>query len=271
MRTILLCPFDPVTKAEIIYAKKVIKERKLDVLYLMPWGSGVLSLKDRTQLLRLAVSPYEKMEVAEEIRKKDEIISYEESAMDEERVRHGDFMEAPKEIRTRLLQKGYYFEEVARHMCTPHRFKHSLGVAMTAREIAIANNMDPLQAYNAGLLHDITKAMPYEKAEKWIRTYKPEWLSLSDKIWHSYTAVIWLKKNMGFTDEAILQAIEHHTVGDGNSNLDRVLYIADKIEPGRGYDASKEMKLAKTNLKKAAQMIRESSKRYILEKEGKHV
>jgi nicotinate-nucleotide adenylyltransferase len=65
--------------------------------------------------------------------------------------------------------------------------------------------------------------------------------------------------------------MEHHTIGDGKTDYAALLYIADKIEPLRGYDVSKQTASAMKNLKKAAFEIREESKAYILKTEGIHV
>jgi nicotinate-nucleotide adenylyltransferase len=76
---------------------------------------------------------------------------------------------------------------------------------------------------------------------------------------------------MGLHDPTVLNAIYHHTIGDGRSLYDHILYIADKIEPGRGYDVSRQRKAAEENLVRAAAMILAESKAYIFEKEGIHV
>ena len=48
-------------------------------------------------------------------------------------------------------------------------------------------------------------------------------------------------------------------------------YIADKIEPGRHYDVTMHTKIAERNLKQGAEYVLADAKKYILEKEGKHV
>lgn len=122
-----------------------------------------------------------------------------------------------------------------------------------------------------GMLHDITKGFSDEENGKIIEIYKPEWLQISPKVWHSYTAVIFAKQNMSLSDQDIAYALEHHTIGDGKTDWAALLYIADKIEPLRGYDVSRQTASARKNLKKAAFEIREESKAYILKTEGIHV
>lgn len=270
MRTVLIAPFDPVTDREIAWARAYQKEHGLAWLYLMPWGEGVLDRKQRFSLLLTALQPYRHLAAADSIGRDDTVVQC-EGTEDEEKVRQGEFRLCSKAVRNSMNDKGCYYDEVARFHCNPHRYTHSLGVADTAAKLARAHHMDELQAYKAGLLHDVTKAMSDEEGRKIIASGKPEWLSLSPKVWHSYTAVVFCEQSLDLHDKAILHAIEHHTIGDGTSDLDHILYIADKIEPGRGYDTSKEMALSLKDLKAGAALIREESKKYIYEKEGVHV
>ena len=83
--------------------------------------------------------------------------------------------------------------------------------------------------------------------------------------------MIWLKQNLGCYNKKIVQAIEHHTLGDGKGAYDYLLYIADKIQPGRHYDVTMHTKIAERNLKQGAEYVLADAKKYILEKEGKHV
>jgi nicotinate-nucleotide adenylyltransferase len=270
MRTVLIAPFDPVTSAALRWAKDYIRIHHLKKLYLLPWGEGVLSGQERKQLLEAAVKPYRKLAVAASIERDDEVIRWDDDGS-EEQARSGRFVLCDRPVRAVMNEKGYYYQEIARVRCNPHRYAHSLGVAETAKKLAHAHHLDEDQAYKAGLLHDITKALSDEEGRKIIAAYQPSWLMLSPKVWHSYTAVVFCRQEMDMHDEAILHAIEHHTIGDGCTDLDRILYIADKIEPGRGYDASKELALSLQDLKAGSDLIKHEAKQYIYEKEGIHV
>lgn len=269
MKLVLLCPFDPVTKKEIEYAKKVLKESKSTEIYLMPWGKGICTLQERKEILKVTLQSYKKLRVCDAIEKEDQVVCFEEAEKSEEKVHHGDFTKLEEKTRKYVCEKGYYYKEVAKNMCKPSRYAHSLRVADTCVLLAKAHHYDENRAYKAGILHDITKAYSYEESEKIISAYKPEWLSISEKVWHSFTAVVFLKQHMQYVEEDVLHAIEHHTLGDGNTDLDAILYIADKIEPGRGHDTSYHMALACKDLKAAVKYIQEESLRYRQEKEGK--
>ena len=260
------CSFDPVSAAEVRELLKIRRERGLHDLYVCVKAEGCLGIPERERLLKAALRPYRRLHVIPSADEYEDI-----PERDEERIRHGEFRLAAEGTRRILLEEGFFLEETARHMCNERRFTHSRGVAETARMLAHAHRLDEMKAERAGWLHDITKKMPDEEAEKIIARYKPDWLCISPKVWHSYTAVIWLKQNMGMYDRDILHAIEHHTLGDGHSDLDRILYISDKIEPGRGYDVSSQTALAKKSLKAGADTVLAESKTYIFEKEGIHV
>ncbi|MCR4951179.1 MAG: bis(5'-nucleosyl)-tetraphosphatase (symmetrical) YqeK [Solobacterium sp.] len=264
--TVLVCPFDPVTQKEKEAVLAYRKDHRETEICVVPAAEGTLSFETRLRLLKKAFAPYRHVHV---LSAAEDAVQLEEA--DEEAVRSGMFRLAASGIRRILIEEGFFLQETAKAMCRERRYVHSAGVAATCRRLAQAHHMDQAEALKAGWLHDVTKAMPDEEAEKIIAVWKPEWLSISPKVWHSYTAVVWLKQNMGLHDRRILNAIEHHTLGDGNSSLDRILYIADKIEPGRGYDTSREWDLAAKDLKKGAGLVREESRSYIYEKEGIHV
>ena len=266
MRNVICGLFDPVSQKDLQYILEYRRTERISDLFLCVRGEGILSAEKRRFLLERAVRPYRRIHVLA-----GDCEGHEMEPADEEKIRGGEFRLAAKGIRKILIEEGLYFENICDTMCKPSRAVHSRGVAQTAAHLAEVHRLDVRKAYNTGLLHDITKRMSDEEGQKIIALYKPEWLSISPKVWHSYTAVVWLKQNMGLRDHAVLSAIEHHTLGDGCSDLDHILYIADKIEPGRGYDTSKQMKAAEKDLKSAQLMIREESRAYIFEKEGVHV
>ncbi len=187
----------------------------------------------------------------------------------EEKVRSGCFRYGAAGTRTLLLENGWYLNEVVHAQCSPHRAAHSISVARVCRDLAKANGVDELLAWRTGMLHDITKRMNDDEGRKILAVYEPDKLTQNVKIWHSYTAVYWLKKEMGLYDSRILSAIHCHTVGHGRTRLDWILYVADKCEPTRGYDSSKELGLAKKNLKAAAQLVYEEAESYREGREGK--
>ena len=110
-----------------------------------------------------------------------------------------------------------------------------------------------------------------EKGKELLAIYYPEGLQYDPKVWHSFTAPFFIQKYLCLHDHQTLNAIWHHTLGDGKSDYDAILYIADKIEPLRGYDASKEWEVSRISLQKGARYVLQKAKAYILKTEGKNV
>ncbi len=264
---IYVATFDPITDQQIEQLKQIHKQTRKDI-YLSVKGDGILTIKERMHLCIHACKPYRYMHVVN-IGKDDTLISI--SNENEIKVRLGYYRLAAKGIRKQLLENEYYFEQIVHAQCKPQRALHSISVADTASMLADIHHLNRKLAHQMGMLHDITKNMPQQEAQQLLQHYNPEVLKLDPVIWHSYTAVLWLKMNMCCYDEKILHAIQHHTVGTGKSVYDRLLYIADKIEPTRHYDVTKHTALAKKDLKQAAQYVLDDAKAYILKKEGKHV
>ena len=77
-----------------------------------------------------------------------------------------------------------------------------------------------------------------------------------------------MRDKLDITDEDILNAVKYHTTGRaGMSTLEKVIYLADAIEPGRNYpDVDKVRKLAEISLEKACLFSMEHSINYIRER-----
>ena len=264
---IYTAPFDPMTDDELLQLKNYHKQTGKPVALAIV-GDGILNYDKRKKLCMRACSPYRYLHVVD-IKQDDTCIALQSET--ETEVRKGYFYLSAKGICKILLENGYYFEEVTKAQCNPSRAAHSVRVGHTAYKLARIHHLNKELAYQMGLLHDVTKKMSDEEGYQLLSHFRPEVLKLDPAIWHSYTAVIWLKQNLCCYNKKILQAIEHHTLGDGKSAYDHILYIADKIEPGRHYDVTMHTKIAERNLRQGAEYVLADAKKYILEKEGKHV
>lgn len=269
MRIVVCGSFDPVSKSEVTSVKEIRRKYHCREIYVFPEEKGILSRDLRRKLLETAFRAYRHIHVTETLYEDDMTVQL--AGPDEEKIRHGEYRLAAWGLPYILFSEGYYLEETLDHMCKPGRKIHSYGVAETACMLARCHGLDRQEARVASLLHDITKKWTPEEGEKLLSVWNPAALKLNPSVWHSYTAPVWIRQNMGIYNKRILKAIEHHTLGDGKSSLDRILYIADKIEPNRKYNTEKETALAVKDLKKGAELVLEEAKAYILEKEGIHV
>ena len=117
------------------------------------------------------------------------------------------------------------------------RYEHTLGVSYTAMALAMRYGQDLDQAELAGLLHDCAK---YFNDEEIIKKCRKHGIEVSEAelrapaVLHAKYGA-WLAKNRyGVSDPEILSAIRWHTTGRANmTTLDKIIYVADYIEPRR--------------------------------------
>lgn len=117
------------------------------------------------------------------------------------------------------------------------RFEHTLGVMYTAGCMAMAHSYDIERAMLAGLLHDCAKCMSHEARLELCQKHGVEVTQseLDNKaLLHAKAGAIVAKEQYHIEDSEILHAIQVHTTGEPDMNtLDKIIYIADYIEPGR--------------------------------------
>lgn len=114
------------------------------------------------------------------------------------------------------------------------RYIHSLGTAECAKELALRYKLDEEKAYTAGLLHDCAKCFSNEKLKEIIdKNLSVEACEmLNYKTLHAPVSAFIAKKDFGVDDNEILSAIRWHTLGKIEmSNFEKIIFLADKIEP----------------------------------------
>ncbi len=117
------------------------------------------------------------------------------------------------------------------------RYQHTLGVMFTAASLAMCYGEDIEKAECAGLLHDCAKCIPNDKKIRMCEEHGIEISSTERKaqyLLHSKLGAYLAKAQYGVEDEEILSAIRWHTTGRPNmSRLEKIIFIADYIEPRR--------------------------------------
>ena len=117
------------------------------------------------------------------------------------------------------------------------RFIHTLDVAATASNLAMCYGADLDKAETAGLLHDCAKCMSLGKMLKVCDkagTDLSEFEKNSVSLLHSKAGAVLAESRYGVRDEDTLNAIRFHTTGrPGMSLLEKIVFVADYIEPGR--------------------------------------
>ena len=117
------------------------------------------------------------------------------------------------------------------------RFQHTMGVMYTSACLAMVHGYDIKDAQVSGLLHDCAKCIPNKKKLKMCSEHN---IPVSDFershpfLLHSRLGAYIAHEKYGIDDQEILSAINYHTTGRREmSLLEKIIYIADYIEPGR--------------------------------------
>lgn len=157
----------------------------------------------------------------------------------------------------------------------PKRYEHTLGVAYTAASLAMVHEADVEKALIAGMLHDCAKCMPFHKQ---IAVCEKHNVSLSEvertensPLLHAKAGSTLARIEYGITDNDILNAISYHTTGRPDmSTLEKIIYIADYIEPGRKTlpNLSMVRKIAYQNLDDTMRQILNDTLEHLKEKGG---
>ncbi|WP_288906454.1 bis(5'-nucleosyl)-tetraphosphatase (symmetrical) YqeK [uncultured Treponema sp.] len=117
------------------------------------------------------------------------------------------------------------------------RYSHSVRTAEMCRKLCALYGLDEKTGYFAGISHDMCKNF---KPEQLLSLAQEDGADVSElerkkpSLLHGRAAAVLLKNDFGVTDSSVLEAVANHTFGKtGMCSLAKVLYAADKIEPGR--------------------------------------
>lgn len=154
-----------------------------------------------------------------------------------------------------VLHKEKIFEHISKTL-PEKRFIHTVEVMETAVSLAKEYDLDQDKAAIAALLHDCAKA--YTK-EQLLKKLLASGIIFNDfdldypEIWHALVAPIIAKDDYGIDDLEIHSAIMKHTTGSEDMTLfDKIIYLADYIEPGRKFHGVKQLRyLVKTDINEA--------------------
>lgn len=163
--------------------------------------------------------------------------------------------------------------KLKKHLDRP-RYEHTLGVMYTAGSMAMCHNVDIDRAMTAGILHDCAKCIPDDKK---IRLCSKYHLNISDaeyanpSLIHAKLGAFMAAHKYHIDDKEVVEAIACHTTGKPHMNtLDKIIYIADYIEPGRceAPNLTRIRQLAFENLDECLYRILTDSLDYLAKKDA---
>jgi len=157
-----------------------------------------------------------------------------------------------------ILRKGLYgtnadlkhltddeLRDCSLSMVYAKRHRHILGVEEEAVRLARRWGADEDLARRAGILHDCTKYLSLKEQLQICREYGivlDEMEEASDKLLHSKTGAAMAKYVYGQPEE-VYQAIFWHTTGRPDmALLEKIIYLADYIEPNRDFEGLDELR-----------------------------
>jgi predicted HD superfamily hydrolase involved in NAD metabolism len=161
---------------------------------------------------------------------------------------------------------------------TKERYHHTLGVAYTAVAMAMKYNPDTSndefikRAELAGLLHDCAKCIDNSKKLKICDKNNIPYSKFESEnayLLHGRIGAFIAMTKFNIDDQEILDAIEWHTTGRPDmSLLEKIIFIADYIEPGRKPvpELDEIRQLAFTDIDKTMEKILENTLNYLNEK-----
>ena len=132
----------------------------------------------------------------------------------------------------------------------PKLYRHSIGTMEEAEKLAKVYNCDVEKAKISGLLHDCAKCR------------------CEDNLCHGKKGAELAIIKYGIKDMDIINAITYHTTGRVNMTLlEKIIYIADKIEPGRKYEGVDDIRSeAYINIDKAIIKSLENTIDYVIKR-----
>ena len=237
--------FAPLLCSQLSEILKFRKQYSLDEIWFV-FEEHTVSYENRSHMLKLMIAPYRKLKIMK-----------------------GDlhWKDVSSVVKTYMMEHGIYVEDIARSLVKPKRWLHVSSMTQLAVDLAVSHHMNAYEAFLAGMFHDCTKRLDYDESSFWMRLNASNKLDEAFAIHHQYTGEIYCRRVLKIRNQNVLHAILHHVKGDSNHPLAQIIYLADKLDPSRDYDSSKEIALAKKDLNQAMKVVKEQQIAY-LRKEG---
>lgn len=179
----------------------------------------------------------------------------------------------PEKVAEYIVREGLYLNEDIRefiqHNYSPRLKEHTIQVEATAVDLGKIYGGDINKIRTAALFHDIGRGLDMEALNEYIDFFDLEPRYLDNKnLSHSKVGAKLMERDFGIKDQEILDAVSYHTTGrKGMTLLEKILYLADAIEPNRDYPGVEELRgRAFEDLDRALLMALDQSISFVEEK-----
>ncbi len=150
---------------------------------------------------------------------------------------------ASKEVENYIYEKGLYkgneLYSYVKSVLPEKRLNHVAGVVALSLIYAKKLKLDEKKVETASLLHDIAKYLNPQDFTEILPKNCPK------EVAHQYIGEYIARTQLKVTDGEILNAIKYHTTGRPNmTTFEKVIYLADLLEPSRKFSGVQELRKA---------------------------
>lgn len=168
------------------------------------------------------------------------------------------------------LKRQELIDQLERRL-SAKRFSHVLAVEATGIELAKLYHVDLEEVSIVCLLHDYAREMDPAEMLRLAKCYYPadDLSAANEGIWHGPAAAEIARTQMQVHSSHLLDAIAFHTTGWYQmSDVAKILYLADYIEPSRDFKGIDKMrKLAYQDLDRACYRKQRTSIKHLMKKQ----
>lgn len=150
---------------------------------------------------------------------------------------------------------------------TEKRKIHTLAVRDLAIRLAEVYGENVEKAEIAAVCHDFFKCISIDETNEYITDFNLDSALLNNpNLAHGRLAAAFLERDLKVEDQDILNAVKYHTTGRANmSKLEKIIYLADAIEPNRSFKKVNSIrKWAFKDLNKACAMAIKYTADYLM-------
>lgn len=162
-------------------------------------------------------------------------------------------------------EKERIIEYIENHLSEKRRI-HTYAVAEESKKLAARYGEDVEKAEIAALYHDIFRGVSEIVLNGYVKQLGLGTSYINNcNLAHGKIAAIIMERDFNIVDQDIINAVRFHTTGRANmSKLEKIIYLADAIEPNRCYAGIDELRsLAYENLDKACFLSLKNTIAYI--------